>query len=165
MQNFFFCIPQLYLLSSPFWVRFLACVIVFNLTIEVVTFGLHGWRMLGVFLLRASARLGYECQDLFESVPWNACVYRLNLGLYSHPKEFCGTGVRTSVNSKGKIPSFGKMLLRGGSNPWHCITQDSKPNTLPPELFQPPDAKQNGIQCSGRWIHKEICFSSSKMQV
>ena len=48
----------------------------------------------------------------FESVRWNACVHRLDLGLYSHPKEFFffppWNGVRTHVNSKGKIPSTGK---------------------------------------------------------
>ena len=32
-------------------------------------------------------------------------VCRLDLGLYAHPKEFLGNGVRTHVNSKGKIPS------------------------------------------------------------
>ena len=47
-----------------------------------------------------------------ESVRWNACVHRLDLGLYSHPKEFGGNGVRTHVNSKGKIPSTGKKILR-----------------------------------------------------
>ena len=26
----------------------------------------------------------------FESVRWNGCVHRLDLGLYSHPKEFLG---------------------------------------------------------------------------
>ena len=43
----------------------------------------------------------------FESVRWNAYVHRLDLGLYFHPKEFWGNGVRTHVNSKGKIPSTG----------------------------------------------------------
>ena len=43
----------------------------------------------------------------FESVQWNACVHRLDLGLHSHLKEFLGNGVRTHVNSKGKIPSTG----------------------------------------------------------
>ena len=66
----------------------------------------------------------------FESVRWNAFVHRLDLGLYSHPKEFWGNGVRTYVNSKGKIPSTGKILLKGGSNLLHCIKQDSEPNTL-----------------------------------
>ena len=53
----------------------------------------------------------------FESIQWNACVHRLDLGLYSHPKEFWGNGVRTRVNSKEKIASTGKMFLQGGSNP------------------------------------------------
>ena len=48
---------------------------------------LRGWCMLGVFLLLAFKRLGHECHDLFESLRWNACVHRPDLGLYSHPKE------------------------------------------------------------------------------
>ena len=64
-----------------------------------------------------------------------AYVYRLDLSLCSHPEEFWGNGVWNHVNSKGKIPS----RLRGGSNPQRCIMQDRKPNTLPTELFQPPD--------------------------
>ena len=51
----------------------------------------------------------------FESVRWNACVHRLDLGLYSHPKEFWGNGVRTHVNSKGKIPSTGKITAQSNS--------------------------------------------------
>ena len=43
----------------------------------------------------------------FESVRWNACVHRLHLGLYTHPKEFWGNGVRTHVYSKRKIPFIG----------------------------------------------------------
>ena len=31
-------------------------------------------------------------------------MHRLDLGLYSHPKEFGGNGVRTHVNSKRKFP-------------------------------------------------------------
>ena len=38
----------------------------------------------------------------FESVRWNACVHGLDLGLYSHPKEFLGTESET----KEKIPSI-----------------------------------------------------------
>ena len=74
----------------------------------------------------------------FESVRWNACVHRLDPGLYSHPKEFLGNGVRTHVNSKGENPLYRKKnLFIGGSNPRRCITQDSEPNTLPTELFRP----------------------------
>ena len=62
---------------------------------------------------------------------WNACVHRLDLGFYSHPKEYLGSGVRTLVNSKGKNHLYRKKnLLRGGSNPRRCIKQDTKPNTL-----------------------------------
>ena len=42
------------------------------------------------------------------SMCWNACILRLDLSLYSHPKEFLGNGVRTHINSKGKIPSTGR---------------------------------------------------------
>ena len=28
----------------------------------------------------------------FESMRWNACVHRIDLGLYSHPKENLGRG-------------------------------------------------------------------------
>ena len=51
----------------------------FNPTIEVVTFHLLGWCMLGVSLLQAFTCLGHEC--------WNACVHRVDPGLYSHAKE------------------------------------------------------------------------------
>ena len=75
----------------------------------------------------------------FESVRWNACEHRLDLGLYSHLKEFWGNGVRTHVNSKGKIPSTGKKILpREVSNPRRCIKQDSEPNTITNELFRTP---------------------------
>ena len=33
----------------------------------------------------------------FEPVRWNACVYRLYLGLYSHPKEFLGNGISSDL--------------------------------------------------------------------
>ena len=72
-------------------------------------------------------------------------MHRQDLGLYSHLKEFWGNGVRTHVNSKGKIPpppllhpptplpaqNTRKILLRGGSNPQRCIKQDSDHNILP----------------------------------
>ena len=92
------CLPELYLWGSPFWVRFLHMWPYFNPTTEVVTFHLHGWCMLGVFLLPAFTHLGHGCQwnacvhkldlSLYSPVQWNACVHRLDLSLYSHPKEF-----------------------------------------------------------------------------
>ena len=67
----------------------------------------------------------------FEFTPWNACVHRLDLCLYSHSKEFLRNGARTHVNSKGKIPSTGNIFLRGVWNLQHCIKQDSESNTPP----------------------------------
>ena len=70
----------------------------------------------------------------FESVRWNACVHRLDLGLYSHPKEFWGNGVWTHVNSKGKIPSTGKCPQRS----IEPATLWQRAQALPAELLQPP---------------------------
>ena len=75
--------------------------------------------------------------ESFEYVRLSACVHRLDLGLYSHPKEFWGNGVRNHVNSMWKITSTRKMLPRGGSNPQCCIKQDSKPSTLPTSYSGP----------------------------
>ena len=72
-----------------------------------------------------------------ESVRWNACVHRLDLSLYSHPEEFWGNGVTTHVHFNGKIPSTRTHFPTGGSNPRHCIKQDSEPNTLPTSYFPP----------------------------
>ena len=68
MARFFFCfcVPQLYVWVSPFWVRFLHTWLFFHPTIEVVTFHLRGWCMLGVFLLLAFTRLRHECLELLS---------------------------------------------------------------------------------------------------
>ena len=58
---------------------------------------------------------------------WNACVHRLHFGSYPHPKEFWGNGVRTHVNSKGRIPSTSKILLTGGSNQRRCVSRTVSP--------------------------------------
>ena len=41
----------------------------------------------------------------FQSVLWNTCMHRLDLGLYS--ERVWGNGVRKHVNFKEKIPSTG----------------------------------------------------------
>ena len=126
----------------------------FHPTIEVATSRLHGLCMLGVILLPAFTRLGHECQDLLSPCDGmhNICAYTRPRFILSSERVvllcfvfvlfflFCfvfvvggggGGGVRTYVNSKGKIPSTGKILLRGGSNPRRCIKQDREPKTLP----------------------------------
>ena len=55
---FFFAFPSYISGVHHFWVRFLR--------IKVVTFRLHGWCVLGVFLLPAFTRLGHERQDLLS---------------------------------------------------------------------------------------------------
>ena len=75
-----------------------------NPNIEVVIFCLHGWCTLGVFLMPAFTCLGHECQGLLS--PCHG-MHGLDLGLYSHLKEFWGNGVRNHVNSTRKIPSTG----------------------------------------------------------
>ena len=57
---------QLLSLGSAILGEMFAYVTVSNPTIEVVTFRLRGWCMLGVFLLPAFTRLGRECQDLLS---------------------------------------------------------------------------------------------------
>ena len=71
-RNWYLCFlllllcSQLYLWGSPFWVRFLHIWLFFKPANEAVTFCLHGWCMLGVFLLLAFTRQGHECQDLLS---------------------------------------------------------------------------------------------------
>ena len=88
--GWFFCVPQLYLWGSPLWVRFLRMWLFFNPTIKVVTFRLRGWCVLGVFFVAGIHSSRTWTSGSFESVRWNACMHRLDLGLYSHPKEFWG---------------------------------------------------------------------------
>ena len=102
------------------------------------------WCLLGVFLFASIHPSRTQMSGPFVSVSWNACVHRLGLGLHSHPKQFLGNGVQTHINSKGKIPSTGKNLLRGGWNPQHCIKQDSEPNTLPTSYWRPASQSRKG---------------------
>ena len=79
----------------------------------------------------------------FESVQWNACMHRVDLSLYFHLREVLGNGVRTHVNSKGKISSTGSSEEDRTHN---TTTQDSEPNTPPAELFPPSSPLQQCLQ-------------------
>ena len=82
----YFCVTSYNSGAHHFGWNFCVCDSFLNPTIEVVTFHLCGWCMLDVFLLPAFTCLGHECQDLLTLCDgWNACVHRLDLGLYSHP--------------------------------------------------------------------------------
>ena len=78
----------------------------------------------------------------FKPMQWNACVHRLDLALYSHPKEFWGNGVRTHVNSKGKMPYTGgseedqtrDAASHKTSNPTHYRLSYSGPQQYQPTI-------------------------------
>ena len=90
----------------------------------------------GACWVAAFTRLGYECQDLLSPCDgMHVCTDWTSTHTLIR-RSFGGNGVRNHVNSKGKIPSTRKILLRGGSNPRRCIT-DSEPNTLPTKLYRP----------------------------
>ena len=130
---------QLYILGSPFLGEIFAYVTVFQSN----HWGSHipsSWMVYAgcVFVVgNHLSRTGMSRS--FESVRWNAWVHRLHLELYFHPKALLGNGVRTHINSKGKNPLYRKKILpRRGSNPRHCIKQNSELNTLPTSYSAPP---------------------------
>ena len=86
----FFAFPSYISGVHHYWVRFLRMWPFFYPTIKVVTFRLRGWCVLGVFFVAGIHPSRTWTSGSFESVRWNACVHRLDLGLYSHPKEFWG---------------------------------------------------------------------------
>ena len=96
---------QLYIFGSPFWVRFLW---MWLFTFKYNHWGNHilsSWMMHAVCVFVAGIHQSRSWMSgSFESVGWNACVHRLDLILYSHPKEFWENGVRFHSNSKGKPP-------------------------------------------------------------
>ena len=92
-----------------------------------------------LFLLPAFTCLGHECQDLL-SVRWNACGHRLDLGLYSHPKEFWGNGVRTH----GKNFLYRKNSPQRSIEPTALHQAEQRAQHTTNKLFQPPDSLSAG---------------------
>ena len=62
-------------------------------------------------------------------------------------KKFGGMESEQMLTPKGKMPSTGKILLRGGSNPRRCIKQDSEPNRLPTSYFSPGSVPDTQFAC------------------
>ena len=89
----------------------------------------------------------------FESVWWNACVHKLDLGLYSHVKEFVRNGVRNHGISKGKIPSTG-----GSQEGWTHDTASRR--TVSPTLnrlsYSSPDCDVI-VSFISSFIHYSLC--------
>ena len=127
----------------------------------VVTFHLREWCMhAGCVFITGTHLSRTWTSGSFESVQWNACVHRPDLSLYSHLKEFWGNGVRTHVNSKGKIPSTRKTLPWWGLNPQRCIKQDTKPKTLPTSYSPLPPFNSNRFPLFGK--QKFFSYSNPK---
>ena len=82
-------------------------------------------------------------------------MHRLDLGLYSHPKEFGGMESEPMLIPNKKNPLYRR--LKEGSNPRCCVTQDSEPNTPPTELFRPPTVRLTMVVgVSGRLTKRPV---------
>ena len=110
----------------------------FNPSIEAVTSRLREWCMPGVFMLPAFTRPGQERQDLSSLCDGMLdCVHKLDLGSYSHQKEFGGNGVRTHVNFKGKILSTGKKSPQRRIEPMTLRQAGQRAQHTTNQLFRP----------------------------
>ena len=118
---------QLYLWGSLFWVRFLRMWLFFNPTRRQSHYVFVD-SVPGCLFVADIHPSRTWMSEIFESMWWNICVHRLDLGLYSHPKQFQQTGVRQNVYTKGKIPSTG-----GSEEVWICDTASHR--TASPTLY------------------------------
>ena len=93
---------QLYHWGPPILGEIFAHVTFFDPTIEVVTFRLRGWYILGVFLLPAFTRLGHEYQDLLSM-----CSKMLVCDAQTRPQFILLSESfwEMESESKGKVPS------------------------------------------------------------
>ena len=105
----FFCVPQLYLWGSPFWVRCLT----------VSESNRRGSHIPSLWMVHAGCVFvaGIHpsrtwMSGSFESVQWNACVHRLDLGLelYSCPRVL-GEWSQNPCYLQGKKKLYQKRLF------------------------------------------------------
>ena len=82
-----------------------------------------------------------------EFVWWNACVHRLDIGLYSHPKEF-GEYSQNPCKLQGKSPLHGKDFPQRRIEPTtlHQAGQQAQHTTN--ELVQPLAVSET-VECTG----------------
>ena len=130
---FFFVFPSYISGVHRFWVRFLRMWPFFNPTIKVVTFCLHGWCVLRVFLLPAFTRLGHERQDLLSPCDECMCAQTSPRFILSSEGVFGGMEFEPMLTPREESP-LPENVPRGGSNPWHC---GQRAQALPTELFRP----------------------------
>ena len=94
----------------------------------------------------------------FETMRWNACVHRLDLGLYSNLKELGRRGRgggEVRRHSKENNPFTWKILIREGSNPLHRLKQDSEANALPTSYSGP--LLRSKIVLYSSLLHTYLC--------
>ena len=153
---FFFCVPTYISGVHHFWWAFCiydSTVFFFlNPIKKVVTFHLCGWFMLGVFLLPAFTHLGREYQDLLSSC--NACVHRLNFGLYSRPKEFSENGSQNYFKFKEKIPSTGGSEKGQTPNTASCKT--ASPDATNWVIPSPCHIQRFPLKCPSHIFHGQV---------
>ena len=102
---FFFCVPSYISEFHHFGWGFCVCDRFFNPAIE--SHILSSWMVHAGCVFVAGIHLSRTwTSGSFESMQCNACVHRLDLGLYSHWKGVWGNGVRICVYSMGKLPSI-----------------------------------------------------------
>ena len=107
---FFFFLLLFLLLHSKhisgfhhFWWVF-GYMTIFIPAIEVFTFRLHGWCMLGMFLLQAFTRLGYECQDILTLCDeMHVCTDQTSVYTLIR-KSFGGIESELMLTPRGKNP-------------------------------------------------------------
>ena len=92
---------------------------------------------------------------------WKACVHRLDLGLYSHPKEFLGNEVRTHVNSKENSPLPGKTSPQRRIEPTTLHQAGKRAQHTTNELFRPPQWMIHAALTSSSSSHARRRFVSS----
>ena len=139
---------------SPFWWNF-AYVTVLNPTIEVVTFCLHRWCMLSVFLLPAFTNLAHKCQDLLSECDGMHVCTDLTSVYSLIWKSFMGMESEPILTPREKS-LYQKILPRGGWNPRCCMTQDSEAN-IPPMSYSGP--------WQWKWFDYPNIFESKWLQV
>ena len=132
--------PAISLGFTIFGWDFCVCDRFLNPTIKVVTFRLRGWCVLGVSVAGIHPPRT-RTSGSFESVRWNACAHRLDLGLYSHPKEFLGGMEFEPMLTPREQSPLPENFPRGGSNPWRC---GQRAQTLPTSYSGPQTWFQNG---------------------
>ena len=119
LTKFFLCVPSCISGVRFFWWDFWSCDFLLwlffcffkNPTIEVVTFHLRGWCVLGVFVagIHPSRTWMLRCFQFAQTKP----LFILS------SENVLGNGVRTHVNSKRKIPSH-KVCNQFGLNSVCC---------------------------------------------